>query len=397
MIVEMALEKSVLNSNKTLWLKSGLVLAVLLSVAGCGADDKANAVPAAGKPALTVVTTTLKPAQWMQTLSASGSVVAWQEAVIGAEVTGVRIAEVRANVGDRVSKGQVLAILASDTMKANEAESQAALRESEALLAEASAHVVRTRKLAKSGFVSAQQEEQAVTAENTARARMEVQRARHQNSAQRLAQQHITAPDAGVISARQATAGTLTQPGVELFRLIRQGRLEWHAELTADELGLIRKGMKVELISAQGRVVHGVVSAIGPAINPQTRYGQVIVSLSPLSNSLPQAGESTNVKSEFQTRQSELIAGMFARGRFQLGPQSASVLPQSAVVLKDAAAYVFVVDASSRVSERKVNVGRRHGEQIQITGGLEEGVAVVESGGAFLVDGDLVRLAGPVK
>ena len=376
MIVEMALEKSVLNSNKTLWLKSGLVLAVLLSVAGCGADDKANAVPAAGKPALTVVTTTLKPAQWMQTLSASGSVVAWQEAVIGAEVTGVRIAEVRANVGDRVSKGQVLAILASDTMKANEAESQAALRESEAQLAEASAHVVRTRKLAKSGFVSAQQEEQAVTAENTARARMEVQRARHQNSAQRLAQQHITAPDAGVISARQATAGTLTQPGVELFRLIRQGRLEWHAELTADELGLIRKGMKVELISAQGRVVHGVVSAIGPAINPQTRYGQVRVEL---------------------PNDAELIAGMFARGRFQLGPQSASVLPQSAVVLKDAAAYVFVVDASSRVRERKVNVGRRHGEQIQITGGLEEGVAVVESGGAFLVDGDLVRLAGPVK
>jgi RND family efflux transporter MFP subunit len=353
-----------------------LVLAVLLSVAGCGADDKANAVPAAGKPALTVVTTTLKPAQWMQTLSASGSVVAWQEAVIGAEVTGVRIAEVRANVGDRVSKGQVLAILASDTMKANEAESQAALRESEALLAEASAHVVRTRKLAKSGFVSAQQEEQAVTAENTARARMEVQRARHQNSAQRLAQQHITAPDAGVISARQATAGTLTQPGVELFRLIRQGRLEWHAELTADELGLIRKGMIVELISTQGRVVHGVVSAIGPAINPQTRYGQVRVEL---------------------PNDAELIAGMFARGRFQLGPQSASVLPQSAVVLKDAAAYVFVVDASSRVRERKVNVGRRHGEQIQITGGLEEGVTVVESGGAFLVDGDLVRLAGSVK
>jgi RND family efflux transporter MFP subunit len=361
-----------LNSNKTCRFRSGLLLAGLLSLAGCGADN--TAAPAAGKPALTVVTATLKPAQWMQTLSASGSVVAWQEAVIGAEVTGVRIAEVRVNVGDRVSKGQLLAVLANDTMRANEAESQAALMESEALLAEASANVVRTRKLAKAGFVSAQQEEQAVTAENTARARREVQRARQQNSAQRLAQQHITAPDAGVISARQATAGTLTQPGAELFRLIRQGRLEWHADLTADELGLIHKGMKVELMSAQGKVVHGVVSAIGPAINPQTRYGQARVEL---------------------PNDAELIAGMFARGRFQLGAQSASVLPQSAVVLKDGAAYVFVVDAKSRVSERKVGVGRRHGEQIQITAGLEEGVAVVESGGAFLVDGDLVRLAGP--
>ncbi|MDO8313233.1 MAG: efflux RND transporter periplasmic adaptor subunit, partial [Sideroxyarcus sp.] len=373
--------------------------AVLLSVAGCGApaDDKAPAGPAAGKPALTVVTTTLKPAQWMQSLAANGSVVAWQEAVIGSEVTGVRIAEVRVNVGDQVKKGQVLAVLANDTMKANEAELQATLRESEALLAEANANVVRTRKLAKSGFVSAQQEEQAVTAENTARARMEVQRARYQNSAQRLAQQYITAPDAGVISARQATAGTLTQPGVELFRLIRQGRLEWHADLTADELGLIHKGMKVELISAQGKVVHGVVSAISPAINPQTRYGQVIVSLPPLSNSLPQAGERTNVKSEFQTNQLGMIAGMFARGSFQLGQQAASVLPQSAVALKGGEAYVFVVDANSRVGERKVGVGRRHGEQIEIISGLEQGVQVVESGGAFLVDGDLVRVTGTAK
>jgi RND family efflux transporter MFP subunit len=330
------------------------------------------------RPALTVVTTALQSAQWMKSLTANGSVVAWQEAVIGAEVTGVRIIDVLVNVGDQVKKGQLLASLAMDSVQANEAESQALLKESEAVLAEVSANAARMRKLREVGFVSAQQAEQAISNEMTAQARLDAQRAKYKASAFRLSQVKILAPDSGIISARAATVGTLTQPGVELFRLIRQGRLEWHAELTADEMGLIRKGMDVDLLSVQGKALHGKVRAIAPAINPQTRYGQVFADL-------PQ--------------NSGLVAGMFARGSFHLGKKAAPiwVLPQSAVVLRDGGAYVFLVDAQMRVRERKVSIGRRNGDQIEIVAGLEPGVPVVESGGAFLVEGDVVRVTGPAK
>jgi len=355
-----------------------LVLAVALGVAGCGSSADDKAAPAVSKPALTVNTISVQSAQWTQTLTANGSVLAWQEAVIGAEVTGVRIADVRVNVGDQVKKGQVLATLATDTLQAADTETQATMKENEALLAEASANAARSRKLAEVGFVSKQQLGQALTQEQTARAKLEVQRARHQTSALRLAQQNITAPDSGVISARSATVGTLTQPGMELFRLIRQGRLEWHADLTAEELGLIRRGMKVELLSAQGKTLQGVVRAISPSINPQTRYGQALVDL---------------------PGNSGLVAGMFARGTFQLGQQDkqVQVLPQTAVVMRDGAAYVFVVDAETRVRERKVVVGARHGEQVEIVSGLEQGETVVETGAAFLVEGDVVRVAGAAK
>ncbi len=353
-----------------------MLLAILAGVMlwqGSVAKKVAPQTVPTGKAALTVNTTTLQPAYWMQNLSANGSVVAWQEAIIGAEVTGVRIKEVRVNVGDRVSRGQVLATLANDTLRASEAEAAAALHESAALAAEAAANAERARKLTAQGFISAQQRDLALTNEQSAQARFEAQRARHQASALRLAQQNITAPDEGVISARNAAVGTLAQPGVELFRLIRQGRLEWHAELTADELGLIRKGMKVELISAQGRVVQGVVSALSPALNPQTRYGQALVAL---------------------PADSGLLAGMFARGSFQLGQQDKplAVLPQSAVMLRDGAGYVFVVEANSQVSERKIVIGRRYGEQIEVVSGLQAGEPVVASGGAFLVAGDRVRV-----
>ncbi len=361
--------------NKISWL-AGVLVVSLLGVTFWQRAPVAKPLiaPVAGKAALTVNTATLKPAEWLQNLTANGSVVAWQEAIIGSEVSGVRIADVRVNVGDRVSRGQVLASLAVDTMQASEAETQATLHELEAVLAEVSANAARTRRLAESGFVSAQQLQQALTNEKTAAARLEAQRARHQNSALRLSQRNITAPDDGVISSRNATVGALTQPGSELFRLIRQGRLEWHADLTADELGLIHKGMKVALMTAQGKTVRGVVSAIAPSINPQTRYGRVLVEL---------------------PANSGLIAGMFLHGSFQLSEQAkpVSVLPQSAVMLRDGRAFVFVVGADLRVSECRVTVGRRNSDQIEIIDGLASGVQVVETGGAFLVAGDTVRVS----
>lgn len=368
--------------SKASLIKTGLVLAVLSGVAWWH-SSAAEKFPkkdtlSAGNPALAVVTTSLKPVQWQQKLNANGSVFAWQEAIVGSEVAGVRITEVRVSVGDQVKKGQVLANLSVDTLQANEAESQAMVRESEALLIDASANAARMRKLSEAGFVSAQQAGLAITSENAARAKLDAQKARLKVSVQRLAQQNIVAPDSGVISARTATVGLITQPGLELFRLIRQGRLEWRAELTADELAQVRKGMKVELVTAQARVVQGVVRAISPAINPQTRYGQVLVDL---------------------PNDSGLVAGMFTKGTILLDEQlkASWALPQSAVVMRDGAAYVFVVKADAHVAERKVVTGRRLATQVEILAGLEQGVQVVESGSAFLVEGDMVRMTGTAK
>lgn len=373
----MALQFSATNKSRYLkWLfVVALVLAALLwkfaSVSHL--ENKVAASPSANKPALTVLTTTLQPAQWTQSLSANGSVVAWQEAVIGAESSGVRIVEVRVSVGDTVKKGQILATLAMDSAQANEAESQALLKESEAMLAEASANAERLRKLRDVGFISAQQADQASNNEKAARARMEAQRARHQASAVRLGQMQIVAPDAGIISARNASVGTLTQPNMELFRLIRQGRLEWHADLTAAELGSIKSGMNVTLLTPQGQTVQGKVRAVAPSINMQTRYGQVLVDL---------------------PANSGLFAGMFARGTITLGEQARTVwvLPQSAVAMRNGTAYVFVVDDKLQVHERIVTLGQRHGDQIEIVSGLEQAVSVVETGASFLVEGDTVRV-----
>ncbi|HAF45204.1 MAG TPA: hypothetical protein DCK83_09785 [Gallionellaceae bacterium] len=192
-------------------------------------------------------------------------------------------------------------------------------------------------------------------------------------AASRTAQGRIVAPDDGVISAASASAGSMVQPGAELFRLIRKGRLEWRAELTAEELMLLRRGMAVEITVGEGRVLKGTVRAISPSVDAKTRYGYALVTLSDSSG---------------------IIAGVYANGTFDIsgGKRTLSSLPQSAVMRRGSAAYVLVVDAENRVHERPVKLGQRSGDRIEIRQGLKSGEKVVETGGSFLSEGDFVQV-----
>lgn len=290
---------------------AGALLALLATgaLSACSKKEQTQAAPKpAAKPALTVRAVQTAPAQWARTLSANGSVLPWQEAVIGAQLPGLRIMEVKAGIGDWVKQGDVLLTLGNRTPTGGN-----------------------------------------------------------------YIQGRVIAPDDGVISAANASVGSTVQSGTELFRLIRKGRLEWRAELTADELMLLRKGMAAEISVGEGRTVKGRVRAISPAVDPQTRYGHALVDL---------------------PNDAGLIAGLFARGEIMLGAAHtiAQTLPQSAVVQRNGAAYVYVIGADGKVHERKVGVGQRFEDRIEIVSGLEPGVPVAESGGAFLTDGDLVRV-----
>ncbi len=330
----------------------------------------------AARPALSVSLTRPQLADWPQVLAADGNVVAWQEAVIGAEIDNFRISEVSVQVGQSVRKGQVLARIASDTVASELAEATAAVAELEAMAAEAKGNAARAAELQARGFYSGQLNLQYQTAERTALARLTAARARQQAAALRLARTSVLAPDDGVISARSATVGSLTQPGQELFRLIRGGRLEWRAELAAAELAQVRAGGEALLSGPDGAPVHGVVRMVAPSVDAKTRNGLVYVDL-------PQPGA--------------LRAGMFATGEFRLGQRPALTLPQSAVLLREGFAYVFRLAGEGRVAQVKVGLGRRVGERVEIVDGLDAQAEVVATGAGFLADGDAVKVVDGIS
>lgn len=347
------------------------------------AADANSAKPAAtatsgamARAALTVTVVTPAPAAWPRTVAANGSIFAWQDASVGSETPGWRIAEVRAQVGDSVRRGQVLAVFATELAEADLAQQRAALAEAEALLAEATNNANRARELQPSGVLSTQQTQQLLTAERTAAARLEAQRAALAAQQLRLKQAQVLAPDHGIISARLATVGAVVQPGQELFRLIRQGRLEWRAEVTAADLAQIKVGQAVQVNPVGAGPTAGRVRMVAPTVDPATRNGLVFVDLLPGASAAP----------------SGVRAGMFARGEFEVGNGQALTLPQSAVLQREGFSYVFKVAADNKVQQAKVSVGRRVGDRIEVIGGLQPGERIVAQGAGFLGDGDLVRV-----
>jgi RND family efflux transporter MFP subunit len=165
--------------------------------------------------------------------------------------------------------------------------------------------------------------------------------------------------------------GAVVPPGQELFRLIRQGRLEWRAEVAAADLAQLRAGQSVRVQATGAATVTGRLRMVAPTVDAASRNGLVYVDL-------PGAPG--------------LRAGTFARGEFETGASSALTLPQSAVVMREGFAYVFRIGPDQRVAQTKVGIGRRVGERVEVTAGLEPSARVVASGAGFLADGDTVKV-----
>jgi RND family efflux transporter MFP subunit len=342
-----------------------------------GATWAAEPAKSSPRPALTVTVATAQTSNWATKITANGNIAAWQEASVGSESNGLKLSEVLVQVGDTVKAGQVLARFANETVLADLAQAQAALAEAKASSAEAKGNADRARALQPTGVFSIQQTQQILTAEQTAAARVESAQAVVAVQQLRLKHTQVVAPDSGLISARTATVGAVTAAGTELFRLIRQGRLEWQAEVTAAELPALRTGMKASLTPVGGTPVEGRVRMVAPTINPQTRNGLVYVDL--LSN----AG----------TSGLPVRSGSFARGTFDVGSSSALTLPQAAVVMRDGFAWVFVLGSDQRVRQTKVATGRRNGDLVEVLKGLAPTEPVVVQGAGFLQDGDLVKVS----
>jgi len=352
------------------------LMAATLTACQPAADAQAAAQSAQSaqdeaKPAMTITVQRPTSEALALGLQANGNVTAWQEASIGAELAGLRLATVEVNVGDVVKKGQVLATLAGETTQAESLQSLAAQMQAEASYENARADAERARAIEDTGALSASQIAQYFTAEKVAKAQWEAAKAGYGATRVRLGNTRVLAPDSGVISARGASVGAVVGAGQELFRLVRQNRMEWRAEVTPTEVGRIRVGQKAQVTAATGTVLAGRVRAIAPGADPQTRNVLVFVDL---------------------PRHQDLKAGTFAQGVFDLGQTQALTVPAQSVVVRDGHNYVFVIGADSKASQRKIETGRRSGEQVEVLQGLKTEESVAVQGAGFLNEGDLVKV-----
>jgi HlyD family secretion protein len=304
-------------------------------------------------------------------VAATGSVAAWQEASIGAEADGQRLVDVRVNVGDAVRQGDLLARFSPDLLQAELAEAEAAVALARAEADEAAANAQRAVTLDTAGVMSRQQVDQYRAVALTTRARLASSLAAQSKARLRVRQTEVRAPGDGVITARPATVGAVVPAGQELFRLIRDGRLEWRASVASPALAALEPGQRAVLTVPGAEPIIGRVRLSAPMIDAGNRQGMVYVDLPPGS---------------------PLHAGNFAQGHIEIGEATALTLPQTAVVMRDGFHYVMQVNAENIVRSHRVSVGQRAGDRIAIATGLSATDTVVAAGLAFLNDGDAVQV-----
>jgi RND family efflux transporter MFP subunit len=349
-----------------------LLLAWALSAAACSRSGRPAAPPVASMT-VTVAEATTRSVE--REVIASGSVAAWQEMSLGVELTGLRIAGILVEPGARVAAGQALLELDRRTLDVQARQAEASLAQARASLELAGAQAARGETLLARNLISGADFDELRANRAKAQAGLAAAEAERDAARLRLGFATLRAPDAGIISARNAQPGQIVSAGTELLRLIRGGRLEWRAEVGEIDLPQVKVGSAVALRAPDGTQVAGVVRAVSPAIDPKSRAALVYADL-------PEPGA--------------LRAGMFAEGRLTVGRAQVSLLPRESVVFRDGFPFVFVLGEDDRVVQRRIQTGAAQGEFLEVRSGLSPGERIVVKGAGFLGDRDLVRVvAGP--
>ncbi|WP_240530285.1 efflux RND transporter periplasmic adaptor subunit [Novosphingobium sp. PC22D] len=343
-----------------------------LMLSNCSAPEEGDSKPAAS---LTVRVTTPQEDSWPEVLAATGAIKPWQEMVISAETGPYRIARLNVDVGSWVGKGAVLATLSRDTLEAERARLQAAIAEAQATLSKAQSDVRRANLVKDTGALSDQEIEGYRVSEQTARASLEAARAELRANSVSLSQTAVRAPDGGVVSSRSADLGKVVSAGEELFRMVRQGIVEWQAELTAEQLQRAEAGQLATVTLPDGNEVVGTVRLVSPTLDGDTSRGLAYVRL-PVSSGAQ--------------------AGMYANGGIELDARKVMTVPETAVVLRDGKSYVFVIGNKNVVTETEITAGQRRDTRVEISG-IGKGTKIVATGASFLSDGATVRVQSDGK
>lgn len=391
-----------------------IIAVIALALAGAGAGyvfwqkhkaaqqtAAASPTPAPSAPSISVVRA--DSSDFVETVMVSGSLVAREEISVAPEVEGLKVLELRADVGDEVKKGDVLATLVTVGLEAQIAQNDASRARADASIAQAKATItqaearVKEAKLAFDRAVPLNKDQylsdsvldqrratlQAAEAQlNVARDGLKVADAeKAQIEAQRAeidwrrSNAEIKAPADGIISRRGARVGAIAigammgSGGDPLFRIIANGEMELDAEIVETEIGKLKPGQKAHVTVPGAADVEGTVRLISPEIDKTTRLGHARIAL----------GKNPNLR-----------IGAFARGTVETNTSHGISLPPAAVMFDASGAYVQVV-MSDKVQRRDVTTGLVSGGRIEIKTGLNAGDVVVARSGTFLRDGDIVR------
>jgi RND family efflux transporter MFP subunit len=350
------------------------VLTLALVLAGCGGEEKAKeAETKAGATgsSQTVTVATAASQNLPRTVTASGTISAWEEVPVGAETGGLTATAVYVDEGRYVRQGAPLVQLNDALLQAQLRQQQAAVQTAEANADRDQAALDRAQELKERGFLSQASLDTALANKRSSDANLLAARASLSETRTRLSQATIRAPVSGLVISRSVTRGQIVPAGTELFRIVRDGRLELDAQVPETDLGLVRAGQTAIVSSDQVGETTGTVRIVTPEVDPETRLGVARISLTAGGGFRP---------------------GMFGRARIDVGASPAVTVPTASVLYRENRPGVYILDSQGRARFRPVVILTRAREWTAVEG-VDAGASVIVQGAGFLGEGDRVRVA----
>lgn len=334
-----------------------LIAATGLTACGDKKDKPAAKAPAAQARTVSVGSVETRPLGGG--VEASGLLVSREEAAVGSELSGYRVARLFADEGDWVRAGQPLAQL-DDTLLRAQVEQQAAVT------AQSQAEAKRVAGLDGQGVLSQEQIE-------TRRYQAKAQEAALKEIRTRASRMTITAPVSGRVLQRGVQPGQIAGGGTTpWFTIARDGLVELDAEVNEADLAGIRAGQAAQVSLPSGQMVQGVVRLVSPRVDSNSRLGKVRVRL-PVRD--------------------DLRPGGFGRANFGASGAAVTAIPEAAIRYEADGLFVMTVDSNNKAHQVAIKVGQKGGGWAQLVQGPPAGTRIVLGGASFVTDGDLIRPA----
>lgn len=350
-------------------------------------------------------------------LTASGYLVARDEADVGADLSGYRIAKVLVDEGDLVQAGQPLAVMDDSLLRAQIAQQSALAAQQATLVRQAGAEAQRAMSLQGKGVLSEEAMQARMFKVEAARSAAQAQQAQLQDLEVRRAHLVIRAPVSGLVLERNVRLGDMSAPSAPpMFRIARDSQIELMAQAPESDLYRINVGDPVDVTLADGAHVQGRVRLISDRIDQQTKLGSVRVALSlPDDNSglrgrwTAKAGLRGRIggpdaqiadavleappeqSAKTPTLRPQLRVGAFATASFNGVTTDAPSVPEAAVRYDTDGASVMAVQPDNRVRKVQVKTGARGDGYVQLLQGPPPGTEVLLGAAAFVVDGEAVQ------
>ena len=362
------------------WGQSGQETAVETGNDTAAVETASGDTSAPQQTVLSVETISPNQANIDNTLSTDGTIVAKDIATVSAKVNGVALERVLVEEGSTVKAGQVLAVFDTDSMQQQVDQAEADVAEAKASLNNAEADAARILPLVDIDAISKQEADRYRTTAARARATLDAAQARLNNQRLMVQNAQVIAPVSGIISEKTAEVG-MVAGNDPLFTIIKNGVLEWRADIDPKRLPQIDIGTPVRVSLPNDQSVMGEVRRIAPTAD-DNRQVTIYATLAPSNRAR---------------------AGMFQTGALILGNEQRQVLPNTAIVSNDGYDNVMLVTdlkttegkTVGRIVQQRVEVTERRGTDVVLAEPLPSDVQVVKQGGSFISDGDLVQVVNP--